>query len=210
MIPAHALNRRKTPVQARSANTVAAISEAAIQVLLAHGRERLTTTRVAERAGVSVGTLYQYFPNKQSLLAAVLQEHLGKVMKATQRACAEHHEQPLATMVEAVVQAFVDAKLQRPDVSVALYAVAPDLQGAALSQRLRKGGLAAIASMLTTAPDARFDDVQAVASIVYFAMIGVVRGTLESGAPPRFVRGVKKELATLCLSYLMAAKVCDH
>jgi AcrR family transcriptional regulator len=54
---------RKTPVQARSTVTVQAISEATIQVLLSHGAERLTTTRVAERAGVSVGTLYQYYPN---------------------------------------------------------------------------------------------------------------------------------------------------
>src|SRR5215813_6624914 len=59
-----AFEPRKTPIQARSAVTVEAISEATIQVLLSHG-ERLTTTRIAERAGVSVETLYQYYPNKQ-------------------------------------------------------------------------------------------------------------------------------------------------
>jgi hypothetical protein len=59
-----ALEPRKTPIQARSTVTVQAISEATIQVLLSHGAERLTTTRVAERAGVSVGTLYQYSSNK--------------------------------------------------------------------------------------------------------------------------------------------------
>jgi AcrR family transcriptional regulator len=52
-----ALEPRKMPVQARSAGTVEAISEATIQVLLSHGAERLTTARVAERTGVSVGTL---------------------------------------------------------------------------------------------------------------------------------------------------------
>jgi len=56
----------------RGRRHVGAISEATIQVLLSDGVERLTTTRVAERAGVSVGTLYQYYPNKQSLLFAVL------------------------------------------------------------------------------------------------------------------------------------------
>src|SRR5215831_18074182 len=73
-MPADTLNAfepRKTPVQARSAVTVSAISEATIQVLISHGGDRLTTTRVAERAGVSVGTLYQYYPNKESLLFAV-------------------------------------------------------------------------------------------------------------------------------------------
>jgi hypothetical protein len=53
-----AFEPRKTPVQTRAAVTVEAISEATIQVLLSHGGDRLTTTRVAERAGVSVGTLY--------------------------------------------------------------------------------------------------------------------------------------------------------
>ena len=70
-----ALKPRKTPTQARSAATVDAIFEATIQVLLAAGGQRLTTTRVAERAGVSVGTMYQYFPNKQALLYAVVHQH---------------------------------------------------------------------------------------------------------------------------------------
>jgi len=59
---------RKRPVQARSEATVAALFEASIQVLLAVGYRKLTTTRVAERAGVSVGTLYHYFPNRQALI----------------------------------------------------------------------------------------------------------------------------------------------
>jgi AcrR family transcriptional regulator len=64
----HTFEPRKTPVQNRSTVTVKAIAEAAIQVLLAVGLNRLTTTRVADREGVSVGTLYQYYPNKQALL----------------------------------------------------------------------------------------------------------------------------------------------
>src|SRR5580698_749848 len=82
-----AFEPRKTPVQARSTVTVEAIAEATVQVLLSHGTDRLTTTKVAERAGVSVGTLYQYFPNKQSLLFAVLEDHLDKVSAAVEAAC---------------------------------------------------------------------------------------------------------------------------
>jgi AcrR family transcriptional regulator len=71
---------RKMPVQARSAVTIEAIFTATIQVLLQAGFENLTTTKVALRAGVSVGTLYQYFPNKSALLAAVLEQYLATVM----------------------------------------------------------------------------------------------------------------------------------
>ena len=69
--------------------TLEAISEATIQILLAVGLDRLTTTRVAERAGVSLGTLYQYYPNKQALLYAVLKVHSIKVAEAVEGACRE-------------------------------------------------------------------------------------------------------------------------
>src|SRR5258708_408205 len=130
-----AFEPRKTPVQARSALTVEAISEATIQVLLSHGTERLTTTRVAERAGVSVGTLYQYFPNKQSLLFAVLEDHLDKVSAAVELACGRARHKPLAEMVKEVTEAFVDAKMQRTDISTALYRIAAEVGGPALLRR---------------------------------------------------------------------------
>src|SRR5258708_24007256 len=78
------LEPRKSPVQARSAASGDAILEATIQVLLHVGKERLTTTRVALRAGVSVGTLYQYFPNKSALLQAALVRHLENVTDAVE------------------------------------------------------------------------------------------------------------------------------
>src|SRR5580692_8818066 len=89
---------RKTPIQARSTVTVEAIFEATIQVLLSRGADRLTTTRVAERAGVSVGTLYQYYPNKQSLLFAVLENHLSRVATRVEAACERARHKPLAEM----------------------------------------------------------------------------------------------------------------
>src|ERR1022692_1621649 len=124
-----AFEPRKTPVQARAAVTVEAISEATIQVLLSHGAERLTTTRVAERAGVSVGTLYQYYPNKQSLLFVVLEHHLNSVAARVEAAREGACHKPLAEMIRDMVEAFVDAKMERADISVALYRVSGDVGG---------------------------------------------------------------------------------
>ena len=83
---------RKWPVQARSEATVSALFEASIQVLLAAGYRKLTTTRVAERAGVSVGTLYQYFPNRQALIICVIERYLEDIVSANQtlRGIARH------------------------------------------------------------------------------------------------------------------------
>ena len=150
-----ALEPRKTPVQARSTVTVETISEATIQVLLSHGAERLTTTRVAARAGVSVGTLYQYYPNKQSLLFAVRENHINSVAAKFEAACESACHKPLAEMMREMVEAYVDAKMERADISVALYRVSANVDGPALikrvSQRLRR----AVEAMLQTAPDAK-------------------------------------------------------
>src|SRR5258707_3654055 len=90
---------RKTPVQARATVTVGAICEATIQVLLSHGADRLTTTRVADRAGVSVGTLYQYYPNNRSLLFTVFEDHMDKVSQAVKDACADQSHNPMTELI---------------------------------------------------------------------------------------------------------------
>ena len=75
----HHLTPRKTPRQARALVTLDAIFEATLQVLIAEGPQRLTTTRVAQRAGVSVGTMYQYFPQKQALIYALNERYLVSI-----------------------------------------------------------------------------------------------------------------------------------
>lgn len=69
------LTPRKLPTQARARRTVEAILEAAAQVFEAQGYARATTDRIAERAGVSIGSLYQYFPDKDSILAVLSERH---------------------------------------------------------------------------------------------------------------------------------------
>jgi len=106
------LEPRKSPVQARSTASVEAILKATIQVLLKIGKERLTTTRVAARAGVSVGTLYQYFPNKNALLRAALQRHMDEIGSALETICREQTGSSLEKMAMALVTSFLEAKMK--------------------------------------------------------------------------------------------------
>lgn len=94
--------------------------QATVQVLLEDGKSKLTTTRIAERAGVSVGTLDQYFPNKSSLLRALLKEHLDNVALAGEAACEAVRGASPARMAEAITSAFVQAKFRYINASVAL------------------------------------------------------------------------------------------
>lgn len=207
-MPADALlafEPRKTPVQARSAVTVEAISEATIQVLLSHGAERLTTTRVAARAGVSVGTLYQYYPNKRSLLFAVLENHLNRVAATVETACKNARHKPLAEMIRHVVEAFVDAKMVRADVSVALYRVSTELGGPELFKRVGQRSRKAVSDMLQTAVDVQPPPDRFVVETMLAAMTGVMRSLLEAGPSPAAVRKSREQLVLLCQSYLSAA-----
>jgi AcrR family transcriptional regulator len=199
-----AFEPRKTPLQARSTVTVEAISEATIQVLLSHGADRLTTTRVAQRAGVSVGTLYQYYSNKQSLLFAVLENHLTNVMATVEAACESACHKPLADMIREMVEAFVDAKMDRADISVALYQVAADVGGPALIKRINQRSRKTVEAMLETASDIKSPPDKFAIDIMLSAMAGAMRSLLEAGPSPVTVRKAREQLVLLCQSYMTA------
>jgi AcrR family transcriptional regulator len=205
--PPESLKPRKTPRQARSAVTVNAISEATIQVLLLEGARRLTTTRVAERAGVSVGTMYQYFPHKQALLYAVLQQHLGTVAEAVEAACLHLKGQPVVSMVDGLVAAYVDAKTTRAEVSRALYLVAGELDTAELLGDISKRIHVATARLLASAPDAAVKpkDLQDVTFTLLAAMAGTTRAVFERGATRQMLRALRSQLTLMCQAYVQAA-----
>jgi len=86
--PRFDLRARRDPAQERSRQTVDAIVEAAGQLLVEHGRLGVTTNAVAERAGASIGSVYQYFPNKEAIFASLQERHRDQVMPLIQHTLA--------------------------------------------------------------------------------------------------------------------------
>ena len=201
------LEPRKLPVQARSAASVDAILKATIQVLLKAGKERLTTTGVAMRAGVSVGTLYQYFPNKSSLLQAALRRHMDEVTEAVERICLEQRGRPLREMATALIHAFLAAKMRDVKTSLALYSVSSDVDGVRIVQQMAVRSNGAIAAMLASSCEPMTKDPQLVASMLQGAMAGVSRRLLESDAPEKQFAALRDELVLLACAYLAACSV---
>ncbi|MEI2417444.1 TetR/AcrR family transcriptional regulator [Orrella sp. JC864] len=208
--PTAALKPRKSPRQARSAATVEALHTAAVQVLTREGLGRCTTTRVAARAGMSVGSLYQYYPNRDALLAAVLARHLDGVAGAVAEVCQQSRGRPAAEMARALVASFLDAKLRDPQESKALYAVAAERGGAELAAQAGARMTGAIAAMLASAPDARFADPAVTAGIAFRALAGPVRAVLEGTAPPGFQACLQEQLALLLGAYFTAGQGPAH
>jgi AcrR family transcriptional regulator len=193
------------PRQARSAATIAAIFEATIQVLLTDGYAGLTTTRVAARAGVSVGTMYQYFPHRQALLYAVLENYLEDVIKALQDASDALSGGPLAPMADGLSRAYLEAKLRGMPGSRAFYVVAAELETAPLVDDIVRRADGIIRGALATASDVAFDDVNKVAYALRVLMTGTVRAVLEHDASPASIATLRSELPLMCKAYLVSA-----
>ena len=202
------LNPRKMPAQVRSIATVDAILQAATQVLLASGFEKMSTTRIAERAGVSVGSFYQYFPNKRALLAALVHRHVSEVAARAEGACRAVHGATIREMCATIVNAFIDAKTERADLSRALYLPSAVAGGTAIvraqSDRVRH----AVTAMLETASDASFEQPNLLSLVLVTAVVGPMEAVLEMGATPELIAGLRKQLTALCVGYLIQAAVC--
>lgn len=195
------LTPRKLPAQARSAATVEALRCAAVQVLTGEGLDRCTTTRIAERAGTSVGSLYQYYPNRDALLSEVLERRLDATACAVEGACLAHRGGSAVEMARALAAAFLSMKLSEPEKSKALYTVAQELGAVAMIDRLRTRVIAAVEIMLVSASDARFDDPAGVATVAFGAMAGTARILLEGQSPAQLETRLENELALLLTAY---------
>jgi len=100
---------RKHASQERSRATVDALIEATARILVREGFDRASTNRIAEVAGVSIGSLYQYFPGKEALVAAVIDRHSQDTMRVARRALAEVAAQPIEAAVRTIVAAAIEA-----------------------------------------------------------------------------------------------------
>jgi len=130
---------RKRPRQARSKATVDTILAATARVLVRRGFDRLTTNAVADAAGVSIGSLYQYFPNKEALVAALIEATLDRKSSALQAELARVATLPVAEAVRAVI-----------GLAIANYSTEPELTRVLLQQVPRVGRMARISELQLT------------------------------------------------------------
>ncbi len=130
---------RKQPQQVRSADLVAAILDAAAQVLAKEGAQRFTTARVAEKAGVSVGSLYQYFPNKVAILFRLQVDEWRQTTELLRRILEDRQTKPLDRL-RTLVHAFLRSECDEAEMRVALDDAAPLYRDAPEAQDARASG----------------------------------------------------------------------
>jgi AcrR family transcriptional regulator len=144
------ISSRKQPKQARSADLVAAILEAALQVLAKEGAQRFTTIRVAEKAGVSVGSLYQYFPNKAAILFRLQSDEWRQTTELLRSILEDKKRAPLERL-RILVHAFIRSECDEAAVRVALDDAAPLYRDAPEAKAAKASGERAIMAFMKEA-----------------------------------------------------------
>ena len=135
------VNPRKSPRQSRSQATVEAILQAAAHILIKDGYQAFNTNHVVQRAGVSIGSLYQYFPNKDALIAELKLQHVAKTKDAIDD-LEFSPDRPLTDIISQIVRNHI-----------ALHKVDPELHHVLSEQVARLGGLDRQDKMLTEIQD---------------------------------------------------------
>jgi AcrR family transcriptional regulator len=130
--------QRRTPTQARAVQTREAILAAVLRILKNDGVAAMTTNDVARVAGVSIGSLYQYFPDKRAILAALHDRHADSIRELIDRVIVEQANAPLQRQLTSLVTALIDAHAIDPELYRALSRELPGGSGDdALADRLR-------------------------------------------------------------------------
>lgn len=116
---------RRLPQQRRARQTVEVILDAVIRVLKREGFSAITTNRIAEVAGVSIGSVYQYFPDKSAIFAALHQRHIEEIDRLFERTFVAYAASPLDDLIGAMIEAMIDAHTADPELHELLMTEVP-------------------------------------------------------------------------------------
>ncbi|MER8709848.1 TetR family transcriptional regulator [Mesorhizobium sp. M1088] len=196
------ISSRKQPKQARSAELVAAILQAAVQVLAREGAQRFTTARVAEKAGVSVGSLYQYFPNKAAILFR-LQSDEWRQTTSLLRDILEDIRKPPLDRLRDLVHAFLRSECEEAAVRVALDDAAPLYRDAPEAQAARASGDRTIQLFMQEAlPSAAQATRELAGDLVMTTLSTVGKQFSETPRTPKEIEVYANAMADMFCAYL--------
>lgn len=175
------LRPRKRPRQARAQATVTAILDAAAHILCSEGYAALSTNHIARRAGVSVGSLYQYFPNKEAIMMGLMERFGEQQMRLFDGVFEQAADAPVPEAARIILGAILNARMHQPELQRAFLQELPDLGQHAMLQQ----GLDLIAALIAQhlkrrAPTLRLlhDDPHLTAHLLVYACHGVIEDSI--------------------------------
>jgi AcrR family transcriptional regulator len=196
------ISSRKLPRQARSTELVTAILEAAVQVLAKEGAQRFTTARVAEKAGVSIGSLYQYFPNKAAILFR-LQSDEWRQTSDLLRGILEDTKRPPLERLRNLVHAFIRSECEEAAMRVALNDAAPLYRDAPEAQAARASAHRIVQAFMREALPKASEATRALAGgLIKTTLSEVGKQFSESARTPDEIEAYADAMADMFCAYL--------
>ena len=196
---------RKKPRQERSQATVDAILDATARVLCTTGYDRASTNRVAVAAGVSIGSLYQYFPSKEALVAALVERHTAQMTTLVKTKLAEVATAPLAEACRTMIDAMFEAHAVDPRLHKVLIEQVPRVGRLEQVVAVEREVEALVALLLEARKhELRRSKLAATAFVLCNVVEAVTHAAVLAELEPRRAREVAEELTDMVLRYLPA------
>lgn len=198
-------NPRRTPRQRRSQETVEVILQATAQVLAEQGYAKASTNRIAKRAGVSVGSLYQYFPNKDALFQALIERHVSAQNASFSELFSVSLASPPRALIQHAVRALVASHRVQPELHVLLISQLGGLEQAAELLSLDTRAIQALEAYFRVQAKALrpMEDPRLVAEVIVFAVEAVVHRSLMQSPEKLDDPALERELVRLVSGYLL-------
>jgi AcrR family transcriptional regulator len=194
---------RRQPKQRRSRETVEAVLDAVLRILKREGIDSLTTNRIAEVAGVSVGSVYQYFPDKRAIFAAMHDRHVAQISRLVERTLVDNAAASLEDLMRALVEAMVDAHSSDPELHELLRTLPHAGDGEhAFEGRLRGAFRLAISSRSHRAQTPR--DLDRTLFILPHMVNALAHGAAFRRPPGLSLAAAREEAVRAVLGYLRA------
>jgi AcrR family transcriptional regulator len=209
MPQANPTKARKTPLQARSKLMVETILDATARVLVEEGFSRTTTNRVAERAGISVGSLYQYFPSREALVAAVAQRFSEGMKARLEQQLAKAKGGSLESALRNLLNGISETHAANPELARVLTTELPRLGDMEWREDIASRGLA-IAEAVLTAHKAELRsglEVASAAFVIAKASEAIMDGIARYGFKGAKAAGMEQALFEMVIRYLVAAEM---
>ena len=201
--------RTRKPKQARAIATVEAIVEAAAQILIADGYDALTTNRIAQVAGVSVGTIYQYFDDKEAVVERLVDQQVAQMQEAFSTSLQSVTEGALESDVEGTVGGVLDATLDalrvRPGLFRCLIREAPRDRRDAIDRHWRQRYTELLSAALGTL-EIRTGDVSLMSHILVTGVYAILFDAVAYRPELLTTDRLRNELCHLVMTYLAPAE----
>jgi AcrR family transcriptional regulator len=196
---------RKTPKQARAQVTVDAILTATAELLVELGYERTTTNAIARRAGVSIGSLYQYFPNKEALFTALCDQHMNEMTDLLIGEIASLRGRPLDEAIRPLVKALLRAHAVAPALHRVFIEQVPRINGLERVQQVDRMLVEVMSAELAKRPEKlRPRDLEMAVFILVHSVQAVTHAAILERPDALSDDALADEITALVLRYLLA------